>query len=106
MSRIQATCRCKKLCHQRAIENAFSKVLLIVLGNGKTMVEIDTTKPEFKCDNIPDDQLIKVNELDDKPDSEAIDEDITGDINLSSKISAGEIDDINLQILQELEDDM
>ena len=60
MSRIQATCRCKKLCCQRAIENAFSKVLLIVLGNGKTMVEIDTTKPEFRCESIPENQLIQV----------------------------------------------
>lgn len=60
MSRIQATCKCKKLCHQRAVENAFSKVLLVILGNGKVTVEIDTTKPEFRVENIPEEQLIKV----------------------------------------------
>ncbi|XP_045182575.2 RAD52 motif-containing protein 1-like [Mercenaria mercenaria] len=106
MSRIQATCKCKKLCHQRAIENAFSKLLLVTLSNGKAMVELDTTKPEFRCDNIPEDQLVKVNELDVKPESEAIMEDITDDLSISNKISAGEMDDINLHILQELEEDM
>lgn len=105
LSRIQATCKCKKLCHQRAIENAFSKVLLVVLGNGKVTVEIDTTKPEFRVENIPEEQLIKVNELDVKPESEAL-LDEEKDIDITSKISAGEIDDINLHILQELEDDM
>ena len=47
----------------RAVENAFSKVLLVVLGNGKVAVEIDTTRPEFRNDVIPDDQLIKVSML-------------------------------------------
>ena len=44
----------------KAIENAFSKVLLVVLDNGKVTVEIDTTKPDFHSNNIPDEQLVKV----------------------------------------------
>lgn len=44
----------------RAVENAFSKVLLVVLGNGKVTVEIDTTRPEFRNDVVPENQLIKV----------------------------------------------
>ena len=60
-SKIKAFCKCKKLCQQRAVENAFSKVLLVVLSNGKVTVEIDTTKPDFNtADYVPDDQLIKV----------------------------------------------
>lgn len=57
---IQATAKCKKLCHMRAVENAFSKVLLVVLGNGKVTVEIDTTRPELRNDVVPENQLIKV----------------------------------------------
>ena len=61
MSKIQAVCKCKKLSQSRAIENAFSKVLLVVLPNGKATVEIDTTKPDFNSANyVPDDQLVKV----------------------------------------------
>lgn len=105
MSKIQATCKCKKLCHQRAIENAFSRVLLIYLCNGKVAVEIDTTKPEFRTEIIQDDHLIKVNELDDQPESEA-DVENESEISMSSKLSASELDDINLQLLQELEEDM
>ena len=61
LSKIKAVCKCKKVCQQRAIENAFSKVLLVVLGNGKVTVEIDTTKPDLSTASyIPDDQLVKV----------------------------------------------
>ena len=59
-SKIKAICKCQKLCHMKAVENAFSKVLLVVLGNGKVSVEIDTTKPDFHSDNMPDEQLVKV----------------------------------------------
>lgn len=102
MSKIQAVCKCKKLSQSRAIENAFSKVLLVVLPNGKATVEIDTTKPDFSSANyVRDDQLVKVNELDSQPTSENLPDDF-GDVDLSN-VSA--IDDVNIHILQELEDD-
>lgn len=102
MSKIQAVCKCKKLSQSRAIENAFSKVLLVVLPNGKATVEIDTTKPDFNSANyVPDDQLIKVNELDLEPTSENLPDDF-GDVDLSNM---SEMDDVNIHILQELEDD-
>ena len=45
----------------RAMENAFSHVLLVLLGSGKVHVEIDTTIPELRTDVIrDDDQLVKV----------------------------------------------
>ena len=46
-SRGKAICKCKKLAYQRAVENAFSRVLLLVLSNGKVAVEVDTTRPEL-----------------------------------------------------------
>ncbi|KAJ8317098.1 hypothetical protein KUTeg_005002, partial [Tegillarca granosa] len=57
-SRSKALCKCKKLAYQRAIENAFSRVLVIVLSNGKVMVEINTMKPEIQ---------LSENKLDDTP---------------------------------------
>lgn len=46
-SKAKAICKSKKLAYQRSIENAFSKVILIVLPNGKVTVEVDTTKPDL-----------------------------------------------------------
>ena len=57
-------CKSKKLAFQRAVENAFSRVILIVLSNGKVSVEIDTTKPEVRlADQIRllEEPVIKVN---------------------------------------------
>ncbi|KAL4217954.1 RAD52 motif-containing protein [Mactra antiquata] len=62
LKKIQSVCKCKKISHQRAIENAFAKLLLIVLDNGKVTVEVDTTIPEFHVDRIPQDQLIKASQ--------------------------------------------
>ncbi|XP_052763419.1 RAD52 motif-containing protein 1-like [Mya arenaria] len=107
--RIQATGKCRKLCHMRAIENAFSHLLLVILGNGKVHVEIDTTVPELRTDVVKDDQLVKVTELSDQPmmEQEMNDkEDATTTSVSTNKLSASALDDINLQILQELEDDM
>lgn len=102
VSKIKAVCKCKKLCQQRALENAFSRVLLVVLPNGKTTVEIDTTKPDFNTANyVPDDQLIRVNDLDAEPSSENMPDGIEGAD--TSNLSA--MDDVNIHILQELEDD-
>ena len=43
MSKITAFHRAKKLAIQRASEGAFSKVLIVVLANGKVAVEINST---------------------------------------------------------------
>ncbi|XP_052251148.1 RAD52 motif-containing protein 1-like isoform X2 [Dreissena polymorpha] len=105
MLKIQAVGKCKKLCYMRAIENAFSRVLLVVLGNGKVHVEIDTTKPELRTDVVSDEQL--VNELSDQPESEQdLQETHNPHMADGSMLSASGVDNLNLQILQELEEDM
>lgn len=44
------------------MENAFSKVILIVLPNGKVTVEVDTTKPDLILTEKPldEDKLLQV----------------------------------------------
>lgn len=61
-SRGKAVCKCKKLAYQRAVENAFSKVILVVLSNGKVAVEVDTTQPELLLTEkvLDDENVLKV----------------------------------------------
>lgn len=53
--KIEAFHRCKKRAYQYALQNAFSKVLLVVLSNGKVFAEINTnimeSQEELKLDN-------------------------------------------------------
>ncbi|XP_041361340.1 RAD52 motif-containing protein 1-like [Gigantopelta aegis] len=96
MSRVGVTAKSKKLSQQRALENAFSKLLIIVLGNGKVSVEVNTTLTEqiLRTNHVDDSELLKVNEVDHKlaPDSE------------NEDFDQSDLDGANLQILQELED--
>lgn len=61
-SRGKAVCKSKKLAYQRAVENAFSKVIIIVLSNGKVTVEVDTTRPELLLTEkiLDDENVLKV----------------------------------------------
>lgn len=61
-SRGKAVCKCKKLAYQRAVENAFSKVIIVVLSNGKVAVEVDTTQPELLLTEkvLDDENVLKV----------------------------------------------
>ncbi|XP_069140409.1 RAD52 motif-containing protein 1-like [Argopecten irradians] len=96
-SRAKAICKSKKLSYQRAVEDAFSRVLLIVLSNGKVSVEIDTTRPDalLAQKQANTEPVLKVNELDEEPQEE---QDISLDMD--------NMDDINLHILQQLEEEM
>ncbi|XP_060073004.1 RAD52 motif-containing protein 1-like [Ylistrum balloti] len=97
-SRAKAVCKAKKLSYQRAVEDAFSRVLLIVLNNGKVSVEIDTTRPDalLAQKQANAESVLKVNELDEEPKEEQ--DNISFDMD--------NIDDINLHILHQLEDEM
>jgi hypothetical protein len=61
-SRGKAVCKSKKLAYQRAVENAFSKVIVVVLSNGKITVEVDTTRPELLLTEkvLDEDNVLKV----------------------------------------------
>lgn len=61
-SRGKAVCKCKKLAYQRAVENAFSKVIIVVLSNGKVAVEVDNTQPELLLTEkvLDDENVLKV----------------------------------------------
>ncbi|XP_046573207.1 RAD52 motif-containing protein 1-like [Haliotis rubra] len=80
----------QKTAHKRAMENAFSKLVIISLSNGKVSVEVNTTRTDqiLRENTVDEAQLLKVNELDEEPEEE----------------EEADIDDINLQMLQELED--
>ncbi|XP_046374632.2 RAD52 motif-containing protein 1-like [Haliotis rufescens] len=83
----------QKTAHRRAMEHAFSKLVIISLSNGKVSVEVNTTRTDqILRDNMVDEaQLLKVNELEEAPVAEEDREE-------------ADIDDINMQVLQELED--
>ncbi|CAH1254346.1 RDM1 [Branchiostoma lanceolatum] len=73
--RVSLTRAAMKISVHRAIQNAFQKVILVVLGNGKVAVEINNTVP----DGIPysteeETQLVRVKVLDGETD-EVMEED-------------------------------
>ncbi|XP_062605447.1 RAD52 motif-containing protein 1-like [Saccostrea cucullata] len=100
VSRGKAICKCKKLAYQRAVENAFSKVIILVLSNGKIAVEVDTTQPELLLTEkaLDDENVLKINEVD--ADTVMFEDD---DITLS-EVPEEDIDAANLHILHELEE--
>ncbi|KAK3576606.1 hypothetical protein CHS0354_023123 [Potamilus streckersoni] len=102
-SRGRAVCKCKKLAFQRALEDSFSRVLLVVLSNGKVTVEIDTTKPEILAQELQEEEaVIKVNNLDEDP---GLDE-AQGEETESIAATMEDLDINNLDILQQLEGDI
>ncbi|CAH1775923.1 unnamed protein product, partial [Owenia fusiformis] len=68
-SKLVALCKVKKIAFQRAMENAFSKIVLIVFGDGRVLVEIDTTKQDvlMQQNEVEKEELLKINELEDNP---------------------------------------
>ena len=54
--------KCYKVSYQNAVQDAFSKVLLVVLDNGKVYPEVNTTVQEhLNMDTLLDtDNLLKV----------------------------------------------
>ncbi|KAL3884169.1 hypothetical protein ACJMK2_030389 [Sinanodonta woodiana] len=103
VSRGRAVCKCKKLAFQRALENSFSRVLLIILSNGKVTVEIDTTKPDILPQELQEEEaVIKVNNLDEDPGLDG-----EKDVEVESiAVTMEDLDLNNLDILQQLEVDI
>ncbi|XP_059158008.1 RAD52 motif-containing protein 1-like [Physella acuta] len=88
--KIEAFHRCKKRAYQYALQNAFSKVLLVVLSNGKVFAEINTNIMESQGELKLDNNYLTVNELEEEPKEESGPEDI---------------DTLNVDILSELQQD-
>ncbi|ELT92150.1 hypothetical protein CAPTEDRAFT_215010 [Capitella teleta] len=74
-------CNCfwknRKLSYQLAVQNAFSKLVLVLLNNGKVFPEINTTVEENLKDEpfLDMDNLLQVNNLDSDPEEEEIEVD-------------------------------
>ena len=61
----------KKLAHRHAFENAFRRVIILSLDNGKVGVEINQKDiPELGSDDLKEDGIINVNYFDEEPLSE------------------------------------
>ncbi|XP_071804553.1 RAD52 motif-containing protein 1-like isoform X2 [Asterias amurensis] len=102
MSKITAFHRAKKLAIQRASEGAFSKVLIVVLANGKVAVEINSTSVDalhFVTQEELKGVVTQINPTEETdcpgPDNEgALDADDTSDL-----------DNINVQLLLDLQEE-
>ena len=65
----------KKLAHRHAYENAFRRVIIISLDNGKVGVEINQQDmPECSFDEPGEDGTLHVNHIEEMPDSGDSDE--------------------------------
>lgn len=66
----------KKLAHRYAFENAFKRVIIVSLGNGKVGVEINQQDiPDCSLDELREDGVVKVNCLEEVLYSDTDDED-------------------------------
>ncbi|KAM9393969.1 RAD52 motif-containing protein 1 isoform 2-T2 [Pholidichthys leucotaenia] len=65
---LQKRCRLQRLVRERALVQAFSTVLLILLGNGKVMVEVKQTSDQFGADDT--EGVLQVNEVSTADDEE------------------------------------
>ncbi|XP_040011267.1 RAD52 motif-containing protein 1 isoform X1 [Xiphias gladius] len=59
---LQKRCKLQKLVREKALVQAFATVLLILLGNGKVMVEVKQTSDQFLPEQI--EGVLQVNEFD------------------------------------------
>ncbi|XP_055872060.1 RAD52 motif-containing protein 1-like isoform X2 [Biomphalaria glabrata] len=87
-SQIKAHGRCMKQAYQDSIQKAFSKVILVILGNGKVYTDINSSVPEDLEEFQPSYKSVAVTELEVEPEL-ASDED--------------NLDEENINILSELE---
>ena len=75
--KIQLLGYAKKLAHRHAFENAFRRVIILSLDNGKVGVEINQKDiPELGSDDLKEDGIINVNYFDEKPLSDADEEQV------------------------------
>ena len=65
----------KKLAHRHAYENAFKRVIIISLDNGKVGVEINMQDiPECSLDESGEEGIVQINYLEEMPFSDSEDE--------------------------------
>ncbi|XP_014789531.1 uncharacterized protein LOC106883146 isoform X2 [Octopus bimaculoides] len=96
LQKLTAYHKARKICYQRSIVNAFSKILVLVLPNGKICAELNTSKPDIYCGETFETNLLEINELDQEPEDDG---------NEENTIHEGvNLDALNIQLLQELED--
>ncbi|KAM7428722.1 RAD52 motif-containing protein [Porites harrisoni] len=75
--KIQLLGYAKKLAHRHAFENAFRRVIILSLENGKVGVEINQKDiPELGSDDLKEDGIINVNYFDEEPLSDADEEQV------------------------------
>ncbi|XP_038138194.1 RAD52 motif-containing protein 1 isoform X1 [Cyprinodon tularosa] len=58
---LQRRCKLQRSVREKALVQAFSSVLLILLGNGKVMVELKQTSDQFEAEETED--ILQVNEF-------------------------------------------
>ncbi|XP_069977174.1 RAD52 motif-containing protein 1 isoform X1 [Penaeus vannamei] len=67
----------RRFAYQSAMKTAFSKFVIIILGNGKITVEVDTTQEDiYVYDPAWDNPVVKVNEINYDPEAEEECEDL------------------------------
>ena len=65
----------KKLAHRHAYENAFRRVIIVCLDNGKVAVEINQQDiSQWSLDEMSEDGIVQVNYMEEMPHSESDDE--------------------------------
>ncbi|XP_015765918.1 PREDICTED: RAD52 motif-containing protein 1-like isoform X3 [Acropora digitifera] len=65
----------KKLAHRHAYENAFKRVIIVCLDNGKVAVEINQQDiSQWSLDELSEDGIVQVNYMEEMPHSESDDE--------------------------------
>lgn len=96
LSKIVAFHKAKKISYQRSLQDAFSKIILVVLPNGKVAAERNSSKVDIFWQEASLSPVLKVNHLDSHPESEDIDSDLAD--------TSEDLDNINIQLLQELEE--
>ncbi|XP_077990712.1 RAD52 motif-containing protein 1-like [Glandiceps talaboti] len=88
-----AVSKARKVAYNRASENAFSKLVLVIVGNGKVMVEVNNTKADLLSyiNDNEQQEIIQVNQL------EEVEEEHSED-NCEGAVDASELDSLNAQL--------
>lgn len=85
MKKLELTAIAKKTAHRHAFENAFRRVIIIALDNGKVSVEINQTHvPDCELIGFSEDGIIHVNRIEEQinsSDEEIDDEEILEALN-------------------------
>ncbi|XP_022105782.1 RAD52 motif-containing protein 1-like [Acanthaster planci] len=105
MSRITAYLRAKKIAFQRASEGAFRKLIIVVLPNGKTAVEVNCTAIEAQH-YVTQEELkgtVKVTQVEDP--AEVNNPEVNSEVTDESQDTL-DLDYVNVQLLVDLQMDM